>query len=489
VLVLACALGACPAAVHGATLLTNAADLGFIGPQASSDGLVIAMVRRHSKGGFPGDPLFNDVLVLDMRDCGQDVVREISVDGKSLDPSVTADGQTLAFRTDDPAVNPRHSFFVMSANGGTIPAPVATDNASSVSNLEISPTGTWLVFERTVGNTEELRLVTVSTGATVTIDSSTDLRLNVQHPITDGGTVYYSKVFNGIQSVYRASPPSYVPVAAVGGTLETTNASVTRDGTLVAYTGRNTTTNITDIWISGAIQAKLTFSDAPYTFQDVAISGTLGRITFASTGDHAGLNADKSIEVFSVGVAGGITQHSQFTNDPLETNLHAVVGVTADATGQGIVYSHGDCAFAPSCLGPTREHSFKVSFEGPTSALTPTAVTGSFVTPPFDVLPIDGVACVLLSSGPSCSVVLRNSGEGARNLLILREWIAGTGTCVSATRVPVQATLSSGQQVTFPEALTCPGSGSPGSVTYRVTVVGPDVAAADRAVVSIPFTF
>lgn len=86
----------------------------------------------------------------------------------------------------------------------------------------------------------------------------------------------------------------------------------------------------------------------------------------------------------------------------------------------------------------------------------------------------------------TCSVLVRQSTEAARRLLVMRRWIAPCG--LSETHQAIPMTIAAGKQAVFEDVMYTPPGCSGESGTFSLIVVSPDVTVADRAVASTPFT-
>jgi hypothetical protein len=304
-----------PPRASAGTTVASGPDLGFERPQVSEDGLVGAFVRT---GPCPAPcppgagTAQTEVVIVDLHDCGQDVLQEVSRNAISRDPSVVAaGGKQVVFRTfDSTSATCRHGIYRVAVGGGD-PELLSCDNTPSIGYLDVSGTGTYAVYWRDTGTQEEIvRLdISVTPPTLAVVDAATDLIVSDEHPIADDGTVFYSKLIAGSRHVFRCGPGS--PCAPVqltpgGSATEETSVSVNRAGTRYVYTRKVFASGVTTLHSGGDVFEQLTYSQNPgEVIRDIGISRDGSQATFASNGDHSGQNFDGSVEIFRVPTAGG----------------------------------------------------------------------------------------------------------------------------------------------------------------------------------------
>ena len=481
-------------------------DLFFHSPQVSADGQVAVMERVYLANSFAAE--HRDVVVLDLGDpldCGEDVLRELTRDGRSRDPSVSNDGSVLAYRYTDQ--NDDHWVRVSSTNGGALVLD-RFDGTPTIGNLDISPNGQFVVYRRYDGPLAGIVRKQVDGGDIdrIVVRSSA-VRLNDEHPIDDLGRVYYAQQIGAGFRIFRWDGPGATPVQLITtpGTSEE-NVSVDPFGVVFGFTSRDAAgvTNVFSHFDSNAHQ--LTFNtDASATFANLGVSRSSQWVTFSSDADLTGANPDRTPQVFRVRRDGAlleqVTSHTHRTAPFGVGNI--VQGVSAaEEAGSAIgtlLYGHRTClgSICNVSLGAT--DPFKVHYVAQTlGGITVNQAPGEpVVKPPIEVLGHGhpglppGLGCSLGPVAALCHVLVRNAPDGVdRTLLIAREAEfrdASGDTCL--TTLPsfdVSLLGDPGQNILLTtSAAACQADAVSG--VFRLFAVDPTPTAADRAWVEIPF--
>lgn len=482
---------------QASTPVTVGADLAFIKPQASADGLVVTLERHHSRGILcPGGcpPPFTDIMVLDLRDCAHEVLRPITRDGVSRGSAISADGELIAWSSGDAS----SGFQIFRGDSGGFWRAADFDSvALEVQQVDMSSSGAHVVYWRQTSTTEQI----VMLGALdpLVVDSGTGLRLADEHVVTDSGTVYYTKPVAGVTRVFSACPPppgglSCDPPVQLTSDPATSERFVTvsRDGSVVAFVQSRQvgTQNIQNIvvLVSGTTVQLTSNSDPTVQFTAAAVTPEGEFVTFGSNGDlEAGRNPNRDWQVFRVDLAGVVRQVSSYPGN-VPPGPGGFLGVTSDDAARTFYQARTTCP-AGICMTPHQLHQTKIHFDAldpATPLLLPKELTP---TPPFDVSEVDPIATPACSfSIParsiSCEATIRNSGERVSQLVYYTEWeVIEPAGSASLTRRRVQPmTLQPNQRGLLVDDFSVPiPAGTPGLVAFRVHAIGPAAVQADGA--------
>jgi len=245
----------------------------------------------------------------------------------------------------------------------------------------------------------------------VASDSAADFILGDQRPIDENGNVVYSKVVGTEHQLFRLAPGGS-PVSLDVAGVEELEASVSADGSLVAFVGKGAG-GVRNVW---AGTSQVTFNaDPALSTSSVAVSPDGSWIAFHSEADLTSQNPDRTWEVFRVTPDGAtLEQVSSVTPAPSGDVLLDRVAPSGD--GQVLFWGQTTC---PGLCTAIDDNALSLHVASPDEAVPTVVPVNEVVRPPFDVVDdVGGIApapgCTVAGLDVTCTAILRASPDATR---------------------------------------------------------------------------
>jgi hypothetical protein len=489
------------------TVVVEGTDIAYQNPSSSGDGSTIALERvLYEDGPTCAKVAFTDVAVYRPRSgCGSKVLTQITRDGRSSDPSASADGNWIAWRTKEATT----THFFVARNDGSDRDEVFTCNGGNVADLEISPLGDYIVFRAfgCNGATQEqiIRVAVSSPFVADVVDAGRyagELGLNRHRCMGPLGVVYYSKqepypsneLPNGLHHLYRQAPGSSIQTLVATADDERNISTDCLMGLTALF--RRTTSGVDNLFAvstTGVVRQLTSNTLASWEIGPATIARDGYSFVMESHGDFTDGNADLGLEVFFGTFddthPAALTQVTDVPEPPPFTPpiLHAIAGSTlADPgclvlTSDAVFFSSIVVNFASPCR-PEDLNQLALTQYPLRSPVVATSANDFEVVPSFDLVldpatdPLTGCTFDPIQDWIRlCTMRITTAADSARRVLVHDTWdIVDCHQVHGAVEIDVPA--KSTRYVTL-RLDGCSVRTRPGTVTIDVT--SPDLGQAD----------
>ena len=481
------------------TLIADASDTAFEHPSISDGGRVITLQRvEYVDSGLCSAAASTDVYLYQHEaGCGRTVLAPFTKDHISLDACPSADGTRIAWRTFDVGTG-QNEVRVADVDGTGVQTLFTC--AGAMSDLELSPNAAFVVVKvvgRSVTGQAEIIRLEVASPLPDVVDigpSAVSLGLNAHRCIDNSGVVFYSKSVGGPHDLFKDAPGASSPEPALPPSAEDERnisiASLVEHECLFLKRDIAGVDNLFWIAPSGTVVPVTNNTNPAWIIRQPTISATGLLAAFASTGDFAGENVDGSMEAFSVDLSGvGMRQWSDFVSEapPLPEGQSWVAGLDIrehvnEAPFHAVSYGFGHGLVGQFCHAASWNSTDVWCGSSRVPYTTLADQDRPETLPPFEA---EIVTCSRPLNDPDrldCDMVIRTSGEGARDVLVYAS-TQNDGTICPGEPLdrfsPAELSIPAARKATFHLVYDVHCDEAPGQILFDI--VSPDSGQPDVA--------